>query len=314
MKLGKLLVAAAACMIANAPLAHAEYPDHPIQVIVGFSAGGGMDSTIRTIAPTLEKILGQPIVVINKPGAGGVLAWTEVARAKPDGYTLGSVNYPAISGATASGGLPFDPLKSFAFLGNVMVDPAVTVVPAKSPYKSMGDIVTYLKEHPAGLSYGATGSMSLDGLTVLAFAETAGAKFRIVNFAGTAEQATALLGGHVDAVGLAVSEVQPFLSDVRVLGVGGRARNSLLPDVPTYAEQGIALPIDESSRGFVAPAGVDPAILKKLSDAIKTATQDPDYIARARKVSQQITYRAPEEVKSAIAGQLEFLNTSLKKK
>jgi len=312
MKTRSLLAVMAAFLWATS--AHAEYPERPIQVIVGFSAGGGMDATIRTIAPTLEKILGQPVVVINKPGAGGALAWTEVARAKPDGYTLGSVNYPAISGVTASGGLPFDPLKSFEFLGNVMVDPAVTVVSAKSPYKSMGDVVTYLKEHPGGLSYGATGSTSLDGLTVLALAKKTGAKFRIVNFAGTPEQATALLGGHVDAVGLAVSEVQPFMSDVRVLGVGGTARNSLLPDVPTYAEQGVALAVDESSRGLIAPAGTDPAILKKLRDAIETATKDPDYLARAKKVSQQVTFRSADEVRSAVSTQIDFLKSTLEKK
>ncbi|MCS0505021.1 Bug family tripartite tricarboxylate transporter substrate binding protein [Ancylobacter mangrovi] len=307
------LVMAAACLSLTPALARADYPDHPIQVIVGFSAGGGMDSTIRTIAPTLEKILGQPIVVINKPGAGGALAWTEVARAKPDGYTLGSVNYPAVSGVTAGGGLPFDPMKTFAFLGNVMVDPAVAVVSNKSPYKSMKDVVAYLKEHPGGLSYGATGSMSLDGLTVLALDRTAGAKFRVVNFAGTAEQATALLGGHVDAVGLAVSEVQPFLDQVRVLGVGGTSESDLLPGVKTFAEQGFTLPINESSRGMLAPAGVDPAILKKLRDAIKQATQDPEYLARAKKVSQQITYRSPEQVRTAVEDQITFLKDALKK-
>jgi tripartite-type tricarboxylate transporter receptor subunit TctC len=308
-----LLLGALASLTLSATFAHAEYPDRPVQVIVGFSAGGGMDATIRTIAPTLEKILGQPVVVINKPGAGGALAWTEVARSKPDGYTLGSVNYPAISGVTASGGLPFDPLTSFEFLGNVMVDPAVTVVSAKSPYKSMGEVVSFLKANTGGLSYGATGTTSLDGLTVLAIAEKTGAKFRVVNFAGTPEQVTALLGGHVDAVGLAVSEVQPFMKDVRVLGVGGPVRNPLLPDVPTYAEQGFPLPINESSRGFVAPAGVDPAILKKLRDAIQQATKDPEYQERAKKVSQQVTYRSPDEVRPAVTEQIDFLKTALKK-
>jgi len=308
------LAAIASLAVSTAAFA-ADYPSRPIQVIVGFSAGGAMDATIRTIAPTLEKILGQPVVVINKPGAGGAVAWTEVARAKPDGYTLGSVNYPAISGVTASGGLPFDPLKTFTFLGNVLVDPGIVVVPTKSPYKTMGDVVAYLRKHPGGLSYGATGATSLDGLTALALGEKAGAKFRIVNFAGTPEAVTAALGGHIDALGLAVSEVLPFLQDgsVRILGVGGTERNALIPDVPTFAEQGFPIPINASSRGFVAPAGMDPAIVKKLQDAIEQATKDPDYLKRAKKVSQHITYSAPDAVSDEIANQINFLHASLPK-
>ncbi|QJP14054.1 tripartite tricarboxylate transporter substrate binding protein [Starkeya sp. ORNL1] len=306
---------AGAAPIISAPAFAADYPTRPIQVIVGFSAGGAMDATIRTVAPTLEKILGQPVVVINKPGAGGAVAWTDVARSKPDGYTLGSVNYPAISGVTASGGLPFDPLTSFTFLGNVMVDPGIIVVPAKSPYKDMKEVVAYLKDHPGGLSYGATGSTSLDGLTALAVASKANAKFRVVNFAGTPEAVTAALGGHIDALGLATSEVLPFLKDgsVRVLGVGGTERSPLLPDVPTFAEQGFPLPINASSRGLIAPAGTDPAIIKKLQDAVKQATQMPEYVERAKQVSQNVTYSTPEDVKSTVATQIDFLKTSLAK-
>ncbi|MCS0505013.1 Bug family tripartite tricarboxylate transporter substrate binding protein [Ancylobacter mangrovi] len=311
----RVALAVAGTLLTSAA-AFADYPDRPIQVIVGFSAGGAMDATIRTVAPTLQKILGQPVVVINKPGAGGAVAWTEVARSKPDGYTLGSVNYPAISGVTASGGLPIDPLKSFDFLGNVMVDPAIVVVPAKSPYKSLGDVVTYLKAHPGGLSYGATGSTSLDGLVSLALAAKADAKFRVVNFAGTPEAVTALLGGHIDALGLAVSEVLPLMQEgsVRILGVGGDKRNPLIPDVPTFKEQGFDLPISASSRGMIAPAGMDPAVLKKLRDAIKQATEDPEYVERAKKVSQRVSYSSPEEVRDVVTKQIEFLSQSLPKK
>jgi tripartite-type tricarboxylate transporter receptor subunit TctC len=311
----RVALAVAAGLMASTAVFAAEYPDRPIQVIVGFSAGGAMDATIRTVAPTLEKILGKPVVVINKPGAGGAVAWTDVVRSKPDGYTLGSVNYPAISGVTASGGLQFDPLKEFVFLGNVLVDPGIIVVPAKSPYKTLGDVVAYLKEHPGGLSYGATGSTSLDGLTALAMSEKAGAKFRVVNFAGTPEAITAALGGHIDALGIATSEVLPFMKDgsIRILGVGGTARNPLIPDVPTFAEQGFPIPINASSRGFVAPAGTDPAIVKKLQDAIKAATQDQEYLDRAKQVSQSITYSTPEQVQAEVTKQIDFLRASLPK-
>ena len=151
-----------------------DYPSRPIEVIVGFPPGSAVNSNIRTILPTLQKILNVPIVVNNRPGAGGAVGFNSVANAKPDGYTLGSINYPAIAGIYVTGGMAFDPLEKFTFLGNVIYEPNVISVAKDSPYQSVSDMVAYLKEHPSGLSYGATGVASLDGLTALAIGNTAG--------------------------------------------------------------------------------------------------------------------------------------------
>jgi tripartite-type tricarboxylate transporter receptor subunit TctC len=251
------------------------------------------------------------VVVENRPGAGGAAAWNDVANARPDGYTLGSVNYPAIAGVYATGGLPFDPMEKFAFLGNIIYEANIIAVGKNSPYKSLSEMVDYLKANPSGLSYGSDGIASLDGLVALAVGSKAGVKFRSVNFEGSSDALAALLGGHIDAMGMSVSMAVPLMQsgDVRAMGVGGNERNPLMPDVPTFAEQGIPLAVNAASRGLVIQAGADPAIIEKLRAAIKTASQDPDYIATAKKMSQAIKYIPPEQVRDDIQKQIDFIKT-----
>jgi tripartite-type tricarboxylate transporter receptor subunit TctC len=284
-------------------------------VIVGFPAGSAVDTNIRAILPAMQKILKVPIVVDNRPGAGGAVGWNSLSKAKPDGYTLGSVNYPAISGVAGTGGMAFDPLEKFTFLGNMIYEPNVISVAKNSPYKTLGDMVAYLKQHPSGLSYGATGVASLDGLTALAVGNVAGVKFRVVNFEGSPDTDSALLGGHIDAMGMAVSEIVPFMKDgsMRPVGVGGTERNPLLPGVPTFAEQGFPLAVNGSSRGFIMPSGGDPAVVAKLRDAIKTAAADPEYLATAAKMSQAVQFIPADQVAASVKQQIEFIKTSFPK-
>jgi tripartite-type tricarboxylate transporter receptor subunit TctC len=303
-------VAGLVSVLAGPALAQ-DYPDRPIKVLVGFPAGSSIDVNLRTFMPALEKILKVPIVVENRPGAGGARAWNDVANAKPDGYTLGSVNYPAIAGVTATGGLAFDPLEKFEFLGNIIYEPNIIAVGKNSPYKSLTEMVDYLKANPNGVSYGSDGIASLDGLVALAVGSTAGVKFRSVNFEGSSDAVAALLGEHIDAMGMAVSMAVPLMQsgDVRAMGVTGSERNPLMPDVPTFAEQGIPVAVNAASRGLITQAGVDPAVIAKLRDAIKAAAQDPEYIATAKKMAQAIRYVPPENVRADIKEQIEFVKT-----
>jgi tripartite-type tricarboxylate transporter receptor subunit TctC len=307
----RLLTAAIGLLAVLAGPVLADYPERPIKVIIGFPAGSSIDVNLRTFMPALERVLGGTIVVENRPGAGGAVAWNDVANAKPDGYTLGSVNYPAIAGVTATGGLPFDPLEKFAFLGNIIYEPNIIAVGKGSPYKNLNEMVQFLKANPNGLSYGSDGIASLDGLVALAVGSKAGVKFRSVNFEGSSDALAALLGGHIDAMGMSVSMAVPLMQsgDVRAMGVGGAERNPLIPDVPTFAEQGIPLAVNAASRGLVVQAGADPAVIAKLRDAIKTASQDPEYIATAKKMNQALRYVSPDDVKSDIAKQIEFIKT-----
>lgn len=293
------------------PVLAQDYPNRPIKVLVGFPAGSSIDVNLRTFMPALEKILKVPIVVENRPGAAGARAWNDVANAEPDGYTLGSVNYPAIAGVTATGGLAFDPLEKFEFLGNIIYEPNIIAVGKNSPYKSLGEMVAFLKANPSGLSYGSDGIASLDGLVALAVGSTAGVKFRSVNFEGSSDSLAALLGGHIDAMGMAVSMAVPLMQsgDVRAMGVTGSERNPLMPDVPTFAEQGIPIAVNAASRGLITQAATDPAVIAKLRDAIKAAAADPEYIATAKKMAQAIRYVPPENVRADIKEQIEFVKT-----
>lgn len=290
-----------------------DYPNRPIRLIVGFNAGGGVDNNMRAIAPALEKILGEPVVVENRPGAGGSIAWTNVSTARPDGYTLGSVQFPAVAGVFATGGLPFDPVEGFTYLGNFIYETNVVVVGKDSPYQSLGDMIDYLKENPDGVSYASNGTGSLDGLMALAIGEAAGVRFRQVLFNGESEMVVAVIGGHIDTMAMAVNVAVPLIEsgDVRPIGIGGAERNPLLPDVPTFAEQGYPLAVNASSRGIVMPVGADPAIVDKLRDAIKAATEDPEYLDRAAKASQVITYLAPEEVRAEVGANIEFIKKTV---
>lgn len=310
-----LTVVAGLVSVLAASVMAQDFPSRPIEVIVGFPPGSAVDTNIRAMLPAMQKILNTPIVVLNKPGAGGAVGWNDVATAKPDGYTLGSVNYPAIAGVTAIGGLAFDPMEKFEFLGNMIYEPNVISVSKDSPYKTLGDMVAYLKDHPSGISYGATGVASLDGLTALAVGNVAGVKFRIVNFEGSPDAVAALLGGHIDAMGMSVSEIVPYLQDgsMRPLGVGGTERNPLLPDVPTFAEQGYPLAVNGSSRGFIMPAGGNPAVVAKLRDAIKTAAASEEYLATAKQLSQSVHFIPAEDVSASVKQQIDFIKTALPK-
>ena len=312
------LVAAMAgvLMACAAPVMAQDYPSRPIEVIVGYPPGSAVDTNVRAILPALQKILNVPIVVDNRPGAGGAIGFNAVAKAKPDGYTLGSINYPAIAGIYSTGGMAFNPLEAFTFLGNIIYEANVVSVAKDSPYKSLSEMVAFLKEHPKGLSYGATGVASLDGLTALAIGTAAGANFRIVNFEGTPDTVSALLGGHIDAMGMSVGEVVPYAQDgsMRPLGIGGTDQTRLLPGVQTFAEQGVPLAVNGAGRGLLMPAGADPAIVAKLRDAIKTASADPEYLETAKKLSQSVRYTSPDDVAATIKEQIEFMKTVFPKK
>lgn len=309
-------LSAAALTVASVmagPALAQEFPSRPIRLILGFDSGSGLDSQMRTIAPAMEKILGQPVVVENRPGAGGAIAWTEVSKAKPDGHTLGSVQFPAIAGLAVTGGIPFDPLQGFEFLGNFISQATVLVVRKDSPYQSVSDMIEYLKKNPDGISYASNGAGSLDGLIALALGDVAGVRFRQVFFNATNETVVAVLGGHVDTMTMSVSTAKELLAsgEIRVLAIGGNERNPVLPDVPTFAEQGYPLAVNASNRGIVMPVGADPAIVTKLRETIKAAVEDTEYLERAKKLSQEVRYLSPEDVRKEVEAQIEFIKRAL---
>ena len=285
MILGRALVrclAVLALLIATAAGA-AEYPTKPIQLLVMFPAGGSTDIGARIVASIAEKELGQPIVVVNKSGAGGQVGWTEMSRAKPDGYTLGFINLPGLNT------IILDPERkavfkadSFAPIINQVVDAGIIWLKADSPYKTLGDLIEAARQKPGQITACTTGILSDDHLAILMMEEAAKVQFRIVHFDGGAQQMTAILGNHVevafDNVGGIVKRVQS--GEVRALAVMDPARSKFLPDVPTTPELGYPTVLSNSTRGIAAPKGVPANVVKRLEAAFTKAMENADHVKK----------------------------------
>ena len=284
MRLVRLAIAAATVALTAAPAMAQQYPTRPINLIVGFPAGGSTDIGARVVAGIAEKMIGQPIVVVNKGGAGGQVGWTELARAKPDGYTLGFLNLPATNTTI------LDPERqaifnesSFTPIINQVLDPGVVWVAANSPFKTMKDVIDAAKSKPGTVRAATTGILSDDHLAILMVEEAnPGANFRIVHLLGGAAQMKETLGGNIDVsfdnVGGIVPQVRG--GQVRALAVMDTERSKFLPDVPTMKELGMPNVISSSTRGIAGPKGMDPAVVKKLQEVLSKAMADADHVKR----------------------------------
>lgn len=268
-----LLAASAAATIASPAIAQ-NYPRRAVQLIVAFAAGGSTDVGARILAGIAEKDFGQPITVVNKGGAGGQLGFTEVARARPDGYTLGFINLPALNT------IILDPERKAAFnidsfipLVNQVLDPGLIWVKGDSPYKTLKDLIEAAKKEPDKIRACTTGILSDDHLAILMMQEAAKCQFRIVHFDGGAQQLAGIMGGHVDVafdnVGSIVKRIQS--GEARGLAVTDVERSKFLPDVPTTKELGYGTVISSSTRGVAAPKGTPADICKIIETAFLKA-------------------------------------------
>jgi len=273
-----LLTASAAATIASPALAQ-NYPRRAVQLIVAFPAGGSTDVGARILAAAAEKDLGQPITVVNKGGAGGQLGFTEIARARPDGYTLGFLNLPGLNTIT------LDPERKAAFnidsfipIVNQVLDPGLIWVKGDSPYKTLADLVDAAKKAPGKISACTTGILSDDHLAILMVQEAAKCEFRIVHFDGGAQQLTGVMGGHVDCAFDNVGGVfkRVLSGEVRGLAVTDVERSKFLPDVPCTKELGMATVISSSTRGVGAPKGTPADVIKVIEAAFLKAIESPE--------------------------------------
>jgi tripartite-type tricarboxylate transporter receptor subunit TctC len=278
------LIAASATLPFATPALAQDFPRRSIQMIVAFPAGGGTDVGARVLASIAEKELGQPIIVVNKVGAGGQVGWTEASRARPDGYTVAFINLPGLNT------IILDPERKALFgvdhfipVINQVVDPGIIWVRGDSPYKSLADLIDAARKNPGKISACTTGILSDDHLAILMTHEAAKVDFRIVHFDGGAQQLTAILGGHVEVAfdnvgGGAVKRMQS--GEVRVLAVMDPVRSKFMPDVPTTAELGYPTIISNSSRGVAVPKGTPPAAIKVIETAFAKAMANPEHVRK----------------------------------
>lgn len=254
------------------------YPTKPVKIIVPFTAGSATDILARVVGDQLSKSLGQPFVIENKPGAGGILG-TQVAKdAAPDGYTLiaaGSGPFGINPGVYKS--LPYDPVRDFEPISNIVLTPQSIVVAAQSPYKSLKDLVAAAKAKPGEISFASLGNGSTSHLTMEAFQSAAGIKLNHIPFKGSSDAQTQVIGGNVVTMSDTVPGVlaQVKAGKLRALGVAIPQRSPYLPDVPTLDEQGYKGFESVGWIGLAAPAKTPPAILDKLNAEVRKMLKDP---------------------------------------
>jgi tripartite-type tricarboxylate transporter receptor subunit TctC len=279
------------------------YPSRPVTMIVPFPPGGVADIVGRPLAAMMEKSLKQPVVIVNRTGAGGALGMREVARSAPDGYTilmgLSSISIFPVS-ERVNGKQPAYELKDFAPIALVTADPTVLVVRADSPYKSVKDFVAAAKANPGKINYSSSGVYGTLHVAMEIFASAAGIKLFHVPYGGGGPAITALLGGQVEASaqGPAAAIGQIKGGKMRALAGWGTERLKLLPDLPTFKELGYQDVEFYIWSGVFAPAATPAPIVSKLRESVKAAATSEDFRNAMEKVSTPVHYLdAPEFAK-----------------
>jgi tripartite-type tricarboxylate transporter receptor subunit TctC len=283
------------------PARAADYPakGKSITVIVPWAAGGNADTFTRLLQPGLEKALQVKIEVVNKPGAGAQVGWTEFARAKPDGYTMAHMSQPNL--AT----IVHDPRRQAAFTSKdfqvvamLVQDPGAIAVKNDSPYKTVKDLVDAAKASPGKIKVSVGGLMGDSHLTGLVFQKVTGTKLAIANFdAGVAPAITAMIGGHADATAVPVPSLAATVKSghVRILTVLKGEPSKFLPDVPPLESLGYKGAVIGSYTVFAVPAGTPKEIVNILAAALKKAMDDPELVKKMTDVWQESYYLGPEE-------------------
>lgn len=278
--LGATLVAALA------QPAFAAWPDDkPIEIVVGFAAGGGTDLMARKLAPFIQKRLGgkAQFIVNNKPGAAGEIANAHLARAQPDGYTIGIVNVPGFLFLPMTKKTQYAP-EDMRLVARVVDDPTVLVVRADSKFAGLPAVIEALRAKPASVSFGHNGTGTNGDLALQLLTDATKVQPNEIPFKGTAAQKTDLLGGHLDVAVISAGEVPELhggkTGQMKALVQFSPKRSPALPNVPTALEAGIPV-VMSSERGFAVPKGVPDDIVKRLEAAIADAVKDPEFAASA---------------------------------
>ena len=266
-------------------LAADTYPSRAIRIIAPIAAGGPSDTAARLIAEALGRQLGQPVVVENRTGAGGVVGTELAAQAQPDGYTLLLSIAATFTIIPAAKKVQYDAFKSFIPLGQVWDGPQALVV-RPNTQRSVAELVAYAKANPDKLSFGSAGTGTTTHLSIVLLSREAGISVVHVPYRGTSQSLTDLLGGQIDAIfgDLAVLAPRVKAGSLVALAVTSGKRSPLLPDVPTMAESGLPEVNTNNWYGLHALAGTPPAIVERLKKAVRAAQVDPAYHAELAKL------------------------------
>lgn len=300
---------AAACFMAASLMSSAavaqEWPAAPLHVFVGFPAGSSPDTIARLVAEPLAEALGQPVVVENKPGAGGVIGVQQMLAKNGDGYSFGvTINGPLTTAPRLIADLGYDPEKDIAPVGLIATSPLVLAVSSDFPADDAGAFIDNARAHPDDVSYGSVGAGSGAHLTAELFASAADIQLFHVPFQSYAEVTTALLGGDIDSGFMAPSAALPHVEagTLKMLGITSEKPFAQVPDVPVLAGQA-GLPDDfraELWNAFIAPAGTDPAIVERLNTELNKILSDDTVRERLLAIGWQAQPGTPEDLAERI--------------
>ncbi|HAJ13417.1 MAG TPA: tripartite tricarboxylate transporter receptor protein [Comamonadaceae bacterium] len=271
-------VAAGLLAPVSAALAQGAYPAKPLRIVVPFGPGGVGDLTARIVANELSRSLGQAVTIENRPGAGGVVAAETVARSAPDGHTMFLMSNGSAVTASLFKSLPFDMVKDFTPVSTLGYFDIAVVVPADSPFKTLGELVAYGKANPDKLNIGSINIGSTQNLAAELFKSTAGIRAQIIPYNGSPALIGALRGQQVD---VGVEILAPVLSQIRggafrALAVTGQKRSVVLPDVPTAEEAGVKGYVASSWNALAVPARTPRAVVERLNRDIVAVLANPD--------------------------------------
>lgn len=306
-RLAVLSAAAAAAMLAMPAVAQAPYPKQkPITLVVPFAPGGGNDILARAIAPRMSQLLGQTIVVDNRPGAGGNLGTELVARAAPDGYTLVIASSQVTMNPFLDMKVPFRIEQDFEPVGLLASVPLLLVANMQQPYANLQEFMRYSRENPGKLSYSSPGTGTPQHMAGEVFAKLNKTEMLHVPYRGTGPSITDLIAGQVDVSFATFASVAPHVQagKLRALGVAGQKRTSLMPDLPTFGDAGLKGYDASLWYSLLAPAKTPAPVVQQLNEAMATALKDPAVAQQLAQQGFETRSSTPAELRTYIGEEL----------
>ena len=291
-------------------------PTKDVKVIVAYKAGSGTDTGARLLTNSAKKYVGQTLVIENKPGADGKIGWTELAKSKPDGYTIGFINLPTYTTLAQMEGSAFTD-KSIVPICNHLTETAVVVVRKDAKWNSLKDLVADAQANPGQLKCSTNGVQASNHTAAQLLAQSAKFEYNAVPYGGTADQLLALRQGEVDFSCAKVADVAKLINgdnaELKVLGVYAEKRDPALPDVPTLGELGYYNKWYGSARALVAPKGTPDNIIKFYEDAFKKTMEDPEVKSAHEKAGMVIDFKDSKALGQMIEEQMDFCKNVVSK-
>jgi tripartite-type tricarboxylate transporter receptor subunit TctC len=303
----RLTTLAATALLGLATLSQAAFPDKPVKILIGFPPGGPLDAHARLLADRLGQVLGQPVIIDYKAGAGGTVGAEFVAKSPPDGYTLLMANTGTmVINPAVYSKIGYQTLKDFAPVARTAQQPLALVVNPAVPAKTVQELVALAKAKPGQLNYGSAGNGGISHLVPEMFKTATGVFIVHIPYRGSAPAFTDLLGGQVQVMAESIPQASQYVKQgkLRALAVTGRERNAALPDVPTFAEAGIRGLDAVGFYGVLAPAGTPKDVVAKLSDAFRQTLETPDIPTRMVQQGADPAYLPADAFAAYLAAQM----------